>query len=616
MNKNIRNFYEYNKFFIILSLVAFIILILLLILIYLILPKIGPGHHTYPPQPHTYTKQIFNKCSNSTSNCLFEYYPTTSIETIKSDITNSIKYQGGDHSRWEQAGSFAFIFHPGIYDFKGWNLPVGFQMSIRGLGALPSDTVFKNCSITIQGCPKNCPTPVTNIFWRDLENITITNGSDILWYTSQECPIRRVITNGKIMLDRGQPMWASGGFIANTKATDIIAYTQQQFCVKNTDAKIGKGGTMNWVSINIKSPDEDKNICKAGSNGNAYSVVNNNTVYDKPYLIEGGSIIIPRSFSTNGVDYTSNKDIDSGDVKVRIDYSNIHIVYPGDSVDNINKKIGGSGKDTKNAIIFTSGSYTFDKPINITNDNTVVLGVGWPVINAGKNTTPLFNVTGSNCVLASMLVDAGIGGNPSSLIHFSKEKGGKGGKLFDICCRIITPKDKTQTSSCKSMLTIDQDDTYAENIWLWRADHGDSNTDWYRMNNPNGLIVNGNNVRIFCLSVEHQSEIMTQWNGENGECYFYQSEFPYDGVNNGSASYVVNNSVNKHTLVGGGAYYVMSEYKEGRPKQVEAAFVCPEKSGVKLSPVVFAGPQWDCCYNFVTGTIKRGDKLSAKGMIC
>ena len=67
----------------------------------------------------------------------------------------------------------------------------------------------------------------------------------------------------------------------------------------------------------------------------------------------------------------------------------------------------------------------------------------------------------------------------------------------------------------------------ADQIWLWRADHG-AGAAWATNPTKNGLVVNGENVTIYGLFNEHHEEYQTLWNGNGGRVYFYQSELPYD----------------------------------------------------------------------------------------
>ena len=89
-------------------------------------------------------------------------------------------------------------------------------------------------------------------------------------------------------------------------------------------------------------------------------------------------------------------------------------------------------------------------------------------------------------------------------------------------------------------------------MWLWRADHG-AGVGWSVNTADTGLVVNGNDVTMYGLFVEHFQKYQTIWNGERGRTYFYQNEFPYEmpnqaawmnGSTRGYAAYKVADSVN------------------------------------------------------------------------
>jgi hypothetical protein len=114
-------------------------------------------------------------------------------------------------------------------------------------------------------------------------------------------------------------------------------------------------------------------------------------------------------------------------------------------------------------------------------------------------------------------------------------------------------------------LEINSNNTIVDHTWIWRADHG-SGVGWNQNVSANGLVVNGNNVTIYGLFVEHHQQFQVLWNGNGGRTYFYQSEIPYDppdqasytstpGVN-GWASYKVADNVTTHEAWGLGIYSV------------------------------------------------------------
>jgi hypothetical protein len=135
--------------------------------------------------------------------------------------------------------------------------------------------------------------------------------------------------------------------------------------------------------------------------------------------------------------------------------------------------------------------------------------------------------------------------------------------LYDLFCRVGGEFVGT-TTTC---VTINANDVIGDNLWLWRADHGAGSTPYWTGNpSQNGLVVNGDNVTMYGLAVEHHQQYQTLWNGNWGRVYFYQSELPYDppsqnawmeapGVD-GYASYKVANNVTSHQAYGLGVYAV------------------------------------------------------------
>jgi hypothetical protein len=106
-----------------------------------------------------------------------------------------------------------------------------------------------------------------------------------------------------------------------------------------------------------------------------------------------------------------------------------------------------------------------------------------------------------------------------------------------------------------------------------------------------GVIVNGDDVTIYGLFVEHCQEYQTIWNGEGGRVYFYQSEMPYDPPTQdawshddvrGYASYKVADGVTTHEAWGLGVYCV---FRAG-PIIADTAIEAPTVPGVKMHHMV------------------------------
>ena len=76
-------------------------------------------------------------------------------------------------------------------------------------------------------------------------------------------------------------------------------------------------------------------------------------------------------------------------------------------------------------------------------------------------------------------------------------------------------------------LAVNSDDVILDDIWAWRADHGQF-VGWTKNTAATGLIVNGSNVTAYGLFVEHFQKTEVIWNGNNGTAIFFQNEMPYD----------------------------------------------------------------------------------------
>jgi hypothetical protein len=78
-------------------------------------------------------------------------------------------------------------------------------------------------------------------------------------------------------------------------------------------------------------------------------------------------------------------------------------------------------------------------------------------------------------------------------------------------------------------LVVNSDNVLLDNIWAWRADHGNPGTVGWEINTADtGVIVNGDNVTAYGLFVEHYQKHELIWNGNDGMVVFFQNEMPYD----------------------------------------------------------------------------------------
>mmetsp|Transcript_91663 Transcript_91663/g.258289 ORF Transcript_91663/g.258289 Transcript_91663/m.258289 type:complete len:407 (-) Transcript_91663:570-1790(-) len=123
------------------------------------------------------------------------------------------------------------------------------------------------------------------------------------------------------------------------------------------------------------------------------------------------------------------------------------------------------------------------------------------------------------------------------------------GFLHDVFARVGGPNDPVvEEVGANFMVRLESGHIVGDNLWLWRADHGVAGLVRGGANPcQTGLVVNGDDVTIYGLAVEHTLGDLVQWSGNRGRTFFYQSELPYDVTQAyGDAGYVgyrVNDSV-------------------------------------------------------------------------
>ena len=279
-------------------------------------------------------------------------------------------------------------------------------------------------------------------------------------------------------------------------------------------------------------------------------------IAEKPYISIDTrglySLNVPRS-ERNKVGPTLDFAADS------FDFSLVYVATAGDSAAAINAKLALGLH-----VILTPGTYSLESPIAITRPNTVILGIGFPIL-VPATAAPCITVADVDGVrVAGLLLQAGRL-TSSTLLQFGS--GGYAGSesnpsfIHDVFARVGGMNDPEDYQvSAETMMTIGSGHVVVDNVWLWRADHCVKGQVYNSSNYVGtGLVVNGSNVTAYGVAVEHTLHDLLQWNGEDGRLYFYQSEFPYDVTQDsfgdkGFVSYRVADHVQNHEAMGLGMY--------------------------------------------------------------
>jgi len=190
--------------------------------------------------------------------------------------------------------------------------------------------------------------------------------------------------------------------------------------------------------------------------------------------------------------------------------------------------------------------------------------------------------------IAGLLFDAGTTSSPALLevgpSGSAADHGQNPTSLHDLFFRVGgAGPGKADTS-----LKINSRQVLGDHFRIWRADHGEG-VGWNVNTTRNGLVVNGADVTLYGLFVEHFHEYQTIWNGNGGRLFFYQSEIPYDvpdqagwmnGAANGYALYKVGSQVTSHAATGLGIYCF---FQTNPQVKLGSAIEAPTATGVKFS---------------------------------
>ena len=469
---------------------------------------------------------------------------------------------------------YALLFEPGTYGSSTTplNFQVGYYTTVAGLGLSPNDVVINGSIDVYNQCfsPNNTNCTALVNFWRSLSNLTINvttpnfgcyNGE--FWAVSQAAPMRRVHINGPTTLMDycTQPSYASGGFIADSEfdGGTVINGSQQQWLVRNSKLDGWTNGVWNQVFSGVVGAPAQCFPAQQSCGGPYTTLATSPVTREAPYLYVDShghyNVFVP-SLQRNSVGTTWASGATHGS---SIPIERFFIAQPTDSAATINNALE-SGRN----LILTPGIYYLNRSIEVTRPDTVVLGLGFPTLIPENGIVSMTVASAKGISLSGMIFDAGATNSPV-LLQVGNGQGGSDHDasdptaLQDVFFRIGGAEAGRATSS----LVINSNNVILDDIWAWRADHGNG-VGWTSNTADTGVIVNGSNVTAYGLFVEHYQKYEVIWNGNDGTDIFFQNEMPYDppsqaawmeapGVD-GWAAFKVANTVTKFSGYGMGSY--------------------------------------------------------------
>lgn len=494
--------------------------------------------------------------------------PSMPRETIQSAVEEVFKEQ--ERAQFG-GGRHAFLFAPGRYRV---DVAVGYFTQVLGLGLLPGDTVIEGAvHVEADWFGGNA----THNFWRGAENLTVdpTGGTD-RWAVSQAAPYRRMHLRGDLVLDDGG--WSSGGFFADVRVDgQVDSGSQQQWYSRNTYFGSWRGSNWNMVFQGVVH-------APAGSFPHPpyTTLATTPVVREKPFLYVDRSgryrVFVPAlRVRSSGTSWGGGCAAGTS-----LPIERFHIVKAGATAGSMNAALARGLN-----LLVTPGIYHLDDTVRVTRAGTVVLGLGLATLQADDGVMALSVADVPGVKIAGILIEAGTTSSPTLMevgpAGSSRDHANNPTSLHDLFFRIGGAHAGKATVS----LRINSHDVIGDHLWLWRGDHG-SGIGWTANTADTGLVVNGDDVTMYGLFVEHYQKHQTIWNGQRGRTFFYQNELPYDppdqaswmdGTSRGYAAYKVGNGVTAHEAWGLGSYC----YFRSNPNVVlDRAFEAPTLATVRF----------------------------------
>lgn len=525
---------------------------------------------------------------------MYIYAPTDDLASVEEDFAAAYERTGQFSS-----ARFAAFFKAGSYD--GLQCTLRYYMTIGGLGKTSEDVAVDGLRVPAQLPNGNG----TCNFWFAAENMTVRG--DVLWAASQATSFRRMNVLGDMFLTEGKSnSWGSGGFIADSRVEGVIdAGVQQQWLTRNSDWGGWQGGDINLTFV---GPSADSPVPAEGINGlESVTVEKTPVVQEKPFLVfdDGYYVCVP-ALRRNAVGPSAD------DQSLSNRYIPLQDFYVARSDRDTAKTLNAALAAGKH-LFFTPGIYDIDAPLRVENAGTVILGCGLTTLRvAGGNRDTAMEVADADGILlGGLLFEAGT--HSENLLRLGAGYTGISHADAPIACsdvffRIGGARDAP--TYVRQALVINACNVLGDNFWVWRGDHTDG-VGWDVNVTQNGVVVDGDDVTVYGLMVEHFHEYQTIWKGENGFVAFYQSETPYEVPEQsawmsewrgtryfGYASYKIADEVQKHTAYGIGVYFV----SDGAVYVLDHAVEAPAAGQIALYHIalsVFSAPDGAGILHFV-----------------
>jgi hypothetical protein len=322
---------------------------------------------------------------------VYVFNTSMSTSTIQNEINNVYNTQQSNQFGTQR---YELMFEPGTYNVT---VPVGFYTEVVGLGQNPTQTTITGGGVYTDA-DWNPANNATENFWRDVENITIDPSSGSTeWAASQADPLRRVdIIGNAVLADRtaaGPPAASSATRSSPARSTRRASSSTSPATTSSAAGPV-RAGT--WCSSATPA-------CR----GRASRARRTRRWPDPDRRRE--ALPVHRLLGQLGRVRTLEPDQLAGHPGANgntpgtsLPISDFYIATPSSTVSQINAALA-SGQD----LLFTPGVYQINGTIDVTNPDTVVLGLGLATLVSNGGNTILSTADVNGIRIGGLLFDAG-----------------------------------------------------------------------------------------------------------------------------------------------------------------------------------------------------------------
>jgi hypothetical protein len=196
-----------------------------------------------------------------------------------------------------------------------------------------------------------------------------------------------------------------------------------------------------------------------------------------------------------------------------------------------------------------------------------VLGLGFATLVPQRGNAALVALANTGVKISGLLIDGGPVNSPVLLSVGAPAPSLGSASNPDLISDVFFAIGGAQLGKADVSFLDLAPNSIVDDLWAWRADHGNPGTvGWTTNTAATGVVIDANNVTAYGLAVEHFQKNEVIWNGQGGTVIFYQNELPYDPpsqsawmatpTQNGYPAFDVTSSIKTFNGYGMGSYVV------------------------------------------------------------